>query len=385
MRPLTHLTKICVGITLLLSGCESTNIAPAPSPGAQLESDERRLWARAREEELRLEHSGFLAHAPELETYLDEIVNNLKPEPLPEGGVFRVKVLVDPSVNAFALPDGTIYVHTGMLARLENEAQMATVLAHETTHSTHRHGLKGFRDFKNKTAFVAVFNAGTAGVGGLLGAVGAASAISGYSQDLERDADATGFRLIVAAGYEPREMSRTFELLLAEVKRSKIREPFFFGSHPRLQERIANFQQLTAALPAARRGDQVRVEAYNHNIASILLLNANAAQQAGDLDFAEASARRLMALDAGNADAALLIADVERKRGHDQPALERYRELTRSHPQMAESYRGLGLLLFKQHDYHEAAAAFRQFLALAPNAPDRSHIETFLQQCEKQN
>jgi predicted Zn-dependent protease len=385
MRPLTHLTKICAGITLLLSGCESTNIAPAPSAGAQLESDERRLWARAQEEEIQLEHSGFLAHAPELEAYLTEIVSNLKPDPLPEGGIFRVKVLVDPSVNAFALPDGTIYVHTGMLARLENEAQLATVLAHETTHSTHRHGLKGFRDFKNKTAFVAVFNAGTVGVGGLLGAVGAASAISGYSQDLERDADATGFRLIVAAGYEPRETSRTFELLLAEVKRSKIREPFFFGSHPRLQERIANFQQLTAALPTARRGDQVGLDAYNRKIAGILLLNANAAQQAGDLDFAEASARRLMALEAKNADAALLIADVERKRGHDQQALERYRELTRSRPQMAESYRGLGLLLFKQHNYREAAAAFRQFLALAPNAPDRSHIETFLQQCEKQN
>jgi predicted Zn-dependent protease len=369
----------------LMAACETTNIAPATAPTTQLESDERRLWSRAHDEEELLEHSGFLARAPELEHYVEGIVATLKPDLLPNGATIHVRILVDPSLNAFALPDGTLYIHTGLLARLENEAQLAVVVGHEITHAVHRHALKGFRDLKNKTAFAAVFNAGTAGVGGILGALGAASSVSGYAKDLERDADVTGFQLLTRAGYDPREAIKVFELLLQESRRSKIREPFFFGSHPRLTERISSYQQLVAALPPGRPTGRVERERYGAHIAEILLPNGIAAQQAGDLDFAQESAERMLALQPGDPHALLLIADVQRKRGHDDDALRRYQEITRLDPAFADAFRGLGLVLFKQHRLPEAAQAFQRFITLVPEAPDRAYIESFLQQCETQS
>ena len=58
--------------------------------------------------------------------------------------VFDVKIVVikDPYLNAFAFPNGVIYIHTGMLARMDNEAQLAALLAHEMSHCIHRHTLR---------------------------------------------------------------------------------------------------------------------------------------------------------------------------------------------------------------------------------------------------
>src|SRR3982750_1036322 len=54
---------------------------------------------------------------------------------------YTFKVVQDPSINAFALPGGPMYVHTGLIAAADNEAQMAGVLAHELSHVSLRHGM----------------------------------------------------------------------------------------------------------------------------------------------------------------------------------------------------------------------------------------------------
>jgi len=369
---------------LALAGCESTRVAPAADATVPLEEDERRLWARAREEEAVLDGGGFLVSDQVAEAYLNGVVRRLQPEPLAGGGQLQVKILLDPRLNAFALPDGAIYIHTGMLARLDNEAQLATVLGHELTHATHRHGLKGFRNLKNKTAFMAAFSAGTAGTGALFGAIGAAAAISGYSRDLEREADANGYRLIVAAGYDSRECPKVFRLLLDESKRSKIPEPFFFGSHPRLEERIASYDQLAASGNGAARPPRTAADDYQAAVAGLLLRNAAAALSAGDHDSALASVRRRLALFPDDEAARLAEAEIHRKRGGPgdvAEALRLFRDLIGRAPDLAEAQRGLGLLLFKSGDNTAAAAAFQRYLALKPAADDRGYIENYLKLC----
>jgi predicted Zn-dependent protease len=371
----------------LLTACETTNLAPTVGVNAQLEDDETRLWARAREEEAILDQSGFLLRAPETEAYLNGVMARLRPPTLAGGAQVHLKVLVDPHLNAFALPDGTIYVHSGILARLENEAQLATVLGHELTHATHRDGLKQVRDLKNKTAFMAAFNAGTLGAGGLFGALGAAASVSGYAQDLERAADTSGFELMAGAGYDPRESVKVFRVLLAEVNRSKLREPYFFGSHPRLAERLASYEHLVAALPDGRREGRIAADDYDAHLPDLLAGNAEAAQRAGDHDFAVASAERLLRIRPDEPRGSLLLAEIHRKGGSERElaeALRLYRDLNHEAPELADPYRGLGLVLLKQGAKAEAAAAFRHYLQLAPQAEDRAHIEKSLQLCENQ-
>lgn len=370
---------------LALSGCETTNVAPADSASAVLEADEARLWQRAREEQATLDASGFIAAAPEATRYLDELLARLQDQPLAHGARLRARIVIDPSVNAFALPDGAIYIHTGLLARLANEAQLATVLSHELTHATHRHALRGHRQLKNQTNFFASFAIGTGGLGGLLGWLGASSAISGYSQELETEADELGFAAMRRLGYDVRESVAVFRTLQSESRRSKAKEPYFFASHPRLTERLANFERLIAALPESARGGRIGTDEYVATMLPLFIVNAHAAAQAGDYDAALHSTGRALAADPQDAPALLAKAEILRRRaaGSDlDEALALYRTLA-AHPEApAEAQRGLGLLLFKRGDRAAAAEAFRAYLSLRPQANDRGHIENQLRQCE---
>ncbi|HUJ42822.1 MAG TPA: M48 family metalloprotease [Opitutaceae bacterium] len=370
----------------LLTGCQSTDVAPATRAGQPLEADERSLWERVQQEQDALDRSGFVAAWPDAEAYLNAVVARLHPGPLVGGAQVHVKILVDPTLNAFTLPNGALYIHTGMLARIENEAQLATVLGHELSHATNRHGLKQYRNIKNQSAFLASLTVGTSGIGTLLGGLGVIASVSGYSRELEREADVSGFQMLLAAGYDPRESPKVFRVLLDESQRSKIKEPFFFGSHPRLTERIASFEQLIAALPAARRAGRTDAEAYAAILPRVLVANAEAALRAGDYEAACTCAEHALALGPDDAGAALQFAEVFRKRGAEGDAvkaLHLFRELTGRHPDLPEAQRGLGLVLFKSGDRSAAAAAFRRYLALRPAADDRAYIESFLQRCDQ--
>ena len=374
-----------LAVLLCSGGCESTNVAPATHAGMNLDADEQRLCARVAEERDTLDRSGFVAPWPEVEAYLDRVLAGLHPGPLPAGGQFKVHVLVDPTLNAFSLPDGTIYLHTGMLARLDNEAQLAAVISHELTHATHRHGLKSYRNIKNESAFLVTLTVGTGGIGGVLGLIGVNASISGYSQDLEREADAEGFKLLVGAGYDPHEAPQVFRKLLEESKRSKLKQPFFFGSHPRLEERIASYDALIARLPAGRPPGRLGVAELEAILPPMLVANAEAALRAGDFDIARTCAERALQLHADDPQAGFQLAEVFRKRGEKgdlDAALARYRSLAAAHPDFADAQRGLGLTLLKSGDKPAAAAAFARYLALRPQANDRAYIESFLQQCQ---
>ena len=100
--------------------------------------------------ERRIDKSEFLYKNPQALEYLNELTKALTVSEVP---VPRVKILRQAQLNAFALPHGTIYINTGLLARMDNEAQLATVFGHELTHFTHRHALKETRNAKNKTVF----------------------------------------------------------------------------------------------------------------------------------------------------------------------------------------------------------------------------------------
>jgi len=188
-------------------GCASTNLNPITNGKLQLETDETGIWHQVEEEQKALNRSGVLYADKELEEYLNETDRKLYSESVLAQIPFSIHVIKNRQFNAFAYPNGHVYVHTGILACMENEAQLATLLAHEMTHVTHRHTVKGFRNLKNKTALLATLQVTLGGLGGgvgdlasLLGTFGTLAAVSGYSRELETEADMEGFKLIKEAG-----------------------------------------------------------------------------------------------------------------------------------------------------------------------------------------
>ena len=157
-------------------------------------------------------------------------------------------MIKDPALNAFAMPNNTIYIHTGILAAAENEAEAAALIGHEMTHILNRHMLKRFRDLINKSALMSTISFPMALAGGSLGSMltqlAVISTIYGFSQEQEFEADSGGFSMLKTAGYDLKESPKLFEHLKVFVKDEELKEPFFFSSHPKIVERIENFQEL---------------------------------------------------------------------------------------------------------------------------------------------
>ena len=140
-------------IPIFLITCATTNLPPlSVNPKGRLESDEKRIWEKSAEEQRKLDRTKKIVRDPLLEEYLSEIGRKLTPKKLKGSEVltFQFKIIRDPALNAFAYPNGKIYVHSGLIARVDNEAQLATILSHEMTHSVNRHTVRAVRDRQNK-------------------------------------------------------------------------------------------------------------------------------------------------------------------------------------------------------------------------------------------
>jgi predicted Zn-dependent protease len=333
--------------------------------------EETSLWREADEFDQALARAGKLNTDPVLAAYLQGIMDRLYPE---FKGRLRVHLLNAQQINAFALPNGSVYVNAGLVARFQNEAQLATVMAHEGAHFIHRHSLQQAEMAKNASAFALVV--AMLGVP-LVGDLAALSSMFGYSREHEREADTIGYQRLLAAGYDPRESVRTFEHLLAEIKAEGIDEPYFFASHPRLQERIDSF----SALSQHASGGEIARERYLDTTAALRLA-------ALDADLAAYRYKQLILVLSDPArrstyppEAAYYLGEAYRQRGEaGDPALAEaeYRRTIDAAPAFAPPYRALGLHLYKRGDKSDAVPLLQRYLELDPAAADRGHIEHYL-------
>lgn len=385
MKPCRYLATIaCIW---LLSGCGTTPLDSGQN--STLDEDEQRLWVAVEEEEKRLDQSGLLYDNPAVTDYLNAVMRKLSPhESTPGVLAVEVRVLKNPLLNAFAFPNGRIYVHTGMLARIESEAQLATLLGHELTHATHRHTIQELRGVRRSSAVFATLQMITLpfGVFGLaatsLGAVGYMGAVSGYSRGKELEADRVGLGLMVNAGYAPQEAPKLFEHLMRELEFRKVKEPYFFGSHPRIQERVESYASLIEKHHAEQGGD-TGTEEYQKIMTPLITDNAETDMAIGRLALAQRDLERVLNRQSNHARAHFLLAEVFRQRkepGDASLSIEHYGEAIQADPRLPEPYRGLGYALLKRGDRQSAQSALRKYLELAPHAPDRAYVEQALKE-----
>ena len=172
----------------------------------------------------------------ELQDYVTRIGRRLAAQKEADRYPYTFTVVNDKTINAFALPGGPLFVHSGLIAAADNEAQLAGVLGHEIAHAALRHGTNQVSK-ANLIQLPAMLGGAMAG-GGLWGqlaqlgiGVGANSLLLKYSRNAETDADMLGSRIMAGAGYNPIEMARFFEKLEAEGG-SNSRVAQFFSSHP---------------------------------------------------------------------------------------------------------------------------------------------------------
>jgi predicted Zn-dependent protease len=138
------------------------------------------------------------------ERYVTAVAGLLTPHVNRTGIVYHFHVIRSPEINAFALPGGQIYVLSGLLGFLESESELAAVLGHEMSHVDLRHCIERYQ------YELALEKAGTGPAGAIVEFAHRLVAI-GYTQYQESEADASGERLAIEAGYDPDAAAAVFE------------------------------------------------------------------------------------------------------------------------------------------------------------------------------
>jgi predicted Zn-dependent protease len=410
---------------LLLAACLSTDLAPIGSAGRFApENDERQLWQALRQAEEKVLPPRAVYEDLALEQYLTGIVRRVTPASYTSAGgqPIQIKVRKDPRLNAAAMAHGLIIVHTGLVARAENEGQLAGVLAHEVAHITHRHQVRKRRELQNQQTAInvasflgtlalaaAAVDQSSRGNHGTAQAITAAgpsvlalglnltysAMVSGYSRDMEREADEEAVKNMAAAGYSPFELAQMFRHMLAEAPDRGAIETFFWGSHPRITERIDTVEQSARRYSSSGAQDQ---RAFELRTARVRLSNAAWDAYFGRGRLATTQVERVMTIVPASRRTSLAAlwrahlysaASVgARSRKQDQAAerllaiaVDGYNRVTSESGSQdhAAAYRGLGdaYLAHREHKSTDcdAKAAYAKYLELQPATKDAAEVK----------
>lgn len=188
---------------------------------------------------------------------------------------FQFKVVDQPYINAMALPGGFIYVTRGMLAELNDEAQLAGILGHEMTHVNSRHAAKLLtKAFGAQLA--TLLGVGAAAASGAGAAATGIVMISnhvtnymllGYGREYELEADEVGLRYAHRAGYDPRRMVTFLRALRrTEILRGQSTYHGFEATHPDTAVRIAKADTMATLLVAEGGALEVKADNYKAHL-----------------------------------------------------------------------------------------------------------------------
>ena len=359
--------------------------------------DERGLWMEMDEAERALRDSKAIINDPALVQYVREVVCRTVGDD--RCRTVRVYILRDASFNASMGPNGMMLVHTGLLLRARDEAEMASVLGHEFAHFELRHSLNGFKQRRTATdifEWAGVVVSGAIAVGGR-GAyqvartarsvqIGAVRSIFSNSREQERQADLLSMAYLRKSPYDPHCFSRVWNRLMDEAdatahgRRQRSRrydKVSFFATHPTDLERATYLRGLADEMN--KTGED---EAERYRTALTARRPQLLADQIKLNDF-EGTDYLLTGLAGERWTAPLLFArgELYRTRGHPRDlvsAVSFYRDAIAQDATNAEAYRGMGLAQLRSRD-PQAADTLKKYLTMKPDASDNAMISTLLQ------
>ena len=428
-------------VSLLLSSLPINVRGLSVATASAQSTDEKFVFSKVDQELLseiklldeRFEKEGVVYHELSLDAYLTRVGTAVVADKKLENVEWKFRALRDPVPNAFALPNGSIYINTGLLALLDDENQLAAVLAHEVIHVSERHTYLRNRSVRKKVLAINIIStignwhpiAGTAGLAiSLIANISPfmlALSIVGYSREQEKEADLIGLKTATAAGFVPEGMPNSFKAMQRDIEGEQLNS--FYSDHPKLQERI-NYTSSSIAADARKLSDDEVKTAKDDYLAVMEAVDRHNAQLAineGRFRSAVFVSQKLVNLRPDSSENVFYLAESYRTLGprnaeltskqltsgakkkaaktRAKRTLEELdaellatpegKEAWKANSEKAEKLfvralelnrfnagarRGLGMLYEKLSRKEEAASEYAAYLELAPNAIDTERI-----------
>lgn len=201
-------------------------------------SDEEEIAIGRRINRMLLDQQYQLYNDSRVQSYVDRIGQRLVEMSDSRDIPFKFQVVVSDQINAFAVPGGYVYVTTGLLRAADNEAQLASVLAHEISHINERHSIEAIRQATLAQGIAETANIETS----TLAQLGYQLAVNlPRSRDFEYEADEGGLAILREAGYP----TMAFVNFLQKLQ-SASGQPEFLRTHPTSENRIEELRNQIA-------------------------------------------------------------------------------------------------------------------------------------------
>jgi len=419
--------KIKVTVLILLAVYFSNQLLPAsyayeftpPKLNKRLRRLDKDINEKAEKFIDLISKSGALYSNEQLEAYISKVGKKLLAT-LPSESVKNIsfKVIRDPRINAMAFPNGQIFINAGIVARLENEAQLAFLLGHEISHVVNKDMLFWMDSYHKSTVATKVLDlvVGTvsAAVGfGDLGSLGLyflyAASVTGYGRKNEARADIDGLEFMTNAGYNPDGAIEMFDIFIKEKEKyGKGMEVFYLSSHPsniyRKKAVIKKINELNL-----KEGNRlVNKDVYINSTEKVRCDNAYMDIRYDRLQHAIDNLEKFLEQNPNNAishyyiaEAYRLIADDIEKLKHElsykkwlevkkvkdkevqkkqwqELALKHYKKALECNEDYKKPIKGMGLLYRDMGRNEEAIEYLEKYLLQNPRAKDRRYIYVLL-------
>ncbi|MFA9459863.1 M48 family metalloprotease [Thiohalorhabdus sp. Cl-TMA] len=288
---------------------------------------------------------------------------------------FHFYVVQDPSLNAFAVPGGYIFLHSGLIEATDSAAELAGVLAHEIAHITQRHMARQVAasqqtQLESLLLVLAGVMAGMQGQGEAAQAlVAGASAYSqqemlSYSRSHEHEADRLGVGYLAASGFDPEGLPAFLEELQNWAQLQGQSPPAYMSTHPLTTNRISDARNRASRMQAASASTPLGEDTFQRIRARMRAISAESSQEAYN-HFREAVKRRPQ-----DHSARYGLALAARFSGRTEEAIGILRGLMEDAPEEVAYRSALAELLLSAGRPGGAVQAIRSALELRPDAPE---------------
>ncbi len=193
-----------------------------------------------------------IIYDPVINDYLEGLLQKASSAMPPQPFSLSITLIRDSTLNAFAAPAGYIFVHTGMVLALEQESELAGVIAHELAHVSQRHLAERIAQSKliSLGTLAGMLAGALLGGGGELGQAVSMGSLAGgqaaalkYTRDNEREADQIGLNYLRDAGFDARGLLQSFKRMQQRNLLGGVsRPPAYMLTHPGIPERIHSLE-----------------------------------------------------------------------------------------------------------------------------------------------